>query len=75
MVKNNIYYVVNIYSSCEFRNKKALRNDLLDLMEKFKYGDWTLGGDFNAIKNVRERKGREVMVNQREVSLFVDFID
>ncbi|XP_058741918.1 uncharacterized protein LOC131614336 [Vicia villosa] len=73
--KNQVYYVVNVYSSCEHRKKKLLWKDLLGLMEKFKDGDWILGGDFNAIKNGGERRGRAILENQREMNLFAEFID
>ncbi|XP_058747086.1 uncharacterized protein LOC131620082 [Vicia villosa] len=73
--KNNLYFVVNIYSSCDLGKKKTLWNDLLVTMERFKDGEWVMGGDFNAIKNVRERKGRAVMYNNREAVLFADFIN
>ncbi|XP_058783264.1 uncharacterized protein LOC131657935 [Vicia villosa] len=72
---NHLYYVVNVYSPCENRKKKALWNDILGLMEKFKDGEWILGGDFNAIKNGGERRGRAVGENQREMKLFAEFID
>ncbi|XP_058767498.1 uncharacterized protein LOC131641214 [Vicia villosa] len=73
--KNNLYYVVNIYSSCDLRKKKTLWNDFLILMEKYKDGEWILGGNFNAIKNDRERRGRAVSNNPREVELFAEFIN
>ncbi|XP_058776799.1 uncharacterized protein LOC131651145 [Vicia villosa] len=72
---NHFYYVVNVYSPCEHRKKKALWKELLGLMEKFKDGEWILGGDFNAIKNGGERRGRAVLENQREMNLFAEFID
>ncbi|XP_058749036.1 uncharacterized protein LOC131621996 [Vicia villosa] len=38
--------------------KKKLWEDLLELKEKFKDREWIIGGDFNAVNNSRERKGR-----------------
>ncbi|XP_058776198.1 uncharacterized protein LOC131650510 [Vicia villosa] len=73
--KNKIYYVTNIYSSCDLGKKKIMWNNLLTMMERFKDGEWVMGGDFNAIKNASERKGRAVMHNNREVALFADFIN
>ncbi|XP_058763718.1 uncharacterized protein LOC131637147 [Vicia villosa] len=43
-------------------------------LEAFRDGEWIIGGDFNAIKNVRERKGRAGVVNKKEAELFADFI-
>ncbi|XP_058781622.1 uncharacterized protein LOC131655832 [Vicia villosa] len=71
---DNFYYVINVYSSCDLSKKIALWNDLLALKEVFKDGEWIIGGDFNAIKNDRERKGRSMVVNKKEVELFADFI-
>ncbi|XP_058755007.1 uncharacterized protein LOC131628158 [Vicia villosa] len=71
----NTYYIVNIYSSCDLSKKKSLWADLLALRSKKGDGEWILGGDFNAIKNGRERKGRAVMSNNREHELFKEFID
>ncbi|XP_058776630.1 uncharacterized protein LOC131650952 [Vicia villosa] len=42
-------------------------NNLLAVMKRFKDGEWVMGGDFNAIKNSSERKGRAVMHNNREI--------
>ncbi|XP_058759359.1 uncharacterized protein LOC131632631 [Vicia villosa] len=72
--KNHLYYVVNIYSPCDLSRKKILWNDLLACKESFKDGEWIMGGDFNAIKNCGERKGRGVVVNHRESNLFSEFI-
>lgn len=33
-----------------------------------------MGGDFNAIKNERERKGRVMKINMKEADLFAEFI-
>ncbi|XP_058758566.1 uncharacterized protein LOC131631812 [Vicia villosa] len=73
--ENEMYYVVNVYSPCTLIKKIVLWKKLLKLKETFKDGEWIMGGDFNAIKNCRERKGRAVNVNKREVELFAEFID
>ncbi|XP_058763926.1 uncharacterized protein LOC131637346 [Vicia villosa] len=43
--------------------------------ESFKDGEWILGGDFNAIKHSRVRKGKAKLVNHNEEELFADFIN
>ncbi|XP_058775098.1 uncharacterized protein LOC131649352 [Vicia villosa] len=72
--KDNDYYVVNIYSSCDIVKKKRMWTDLLELKLKFNDGEWIMGGDFNSIKNSRERKGRADRVFSKEDELFADFI-
>lgn len=72
--KDNVYYIVNVYSSCDFLKKKHLWDDLLELKKSFRDGEWIMGGDFNAIKNERERKGRAVKINNKEADLFAEFI-
>ncbi|XP_058756338.1 uncharacterized protein LOC131629578 [Vicia villosa] len=71
----NLYYVVNIYSPCDLHKKKVLWHTLLKLKESLKDGEWIIGGDFNATKNGRERKGRAVSVSNRDSELFSEFID
>ncbi|XP_058775034.1 uncharacterized protein LOC131649281 [Vicia villosa] len=73
--QGDVYYVINIYSSCEFQKKVFLRRTLLDLKGKFVDGEWTLCGDFNAIKNSRERIGRSMNENVNEMKAFGDFIN
>ncbi|XP_058726606.1 uncharacterized protein LOC131597964 [Vicia villosa] len=49
--------------------------EILTLKEAYKDGEWIVGGDFNAVKDRKERKGKVGTVNSREVELFADFID
>lgn len=72
--KEDVYYIVNVYSSCDFIKKKQLWDDLLELKKFYRNGEWIMGGDFNAIKNDRERKGRAVTINNKEADLFAEFI-
>ncbi|XP_058763563.1 uncharacterized protein LOC131637014 [Vicia villosa] len=72
--KEDLYDVVNVYSSCDLSKKKASWDKLLDLMKIYFDGEWIIGGDFNAIKNNRERKGRAVGSYKKETELFADFI-
>ncbi|XP_058726536.1 uncharacterized protein LOC131597893 [Vicia villosa] len=73
--ENKFYYVINVYSPCLLIKKIELWKKLIELKEAFKDGEWIMGGDFNAIKNSRERKGRGVYVNKRDMELFSEFID
>ncbi|XP_058768728.1 uncharacterized protein LOC131642504 [Vicia villosa] len=72
--ENLWYYVINVYSSCDLDKKKMLWDNLLRLNEIFKDGEWIIGGDFNAIKNDKERRGRASVINQNEARLFAEFI-
>ncbi|XP_058741846.1 uncharacterized protein LOC131614250 [Vicia villosa] len=73
--QGNFYYVCNIYSSCDLQRKISLWRVLLDLKNRYVDGDWIMCGDFNAIKNCRERKGRSQNVNVNEMKAFGDFIE
>ncbi|XP_058769380.1 uncharacterized protein LOC131643223 [Vicia villosa] len=72
---NNFFYLVNIYSSCDSSKKRILWNRLLDLKGRFNDGEWIMGGDFNAIKVRRERKGRSTASNTGEMHDFATFIE
>ncbi|XP_058770682.1 uncharacterized protein LOC131644227 [Vicia villosa] len=72
--KENFYYVVNIYSSCVLQKKKDLWDNLLKLKSSFSDGEWIFGGDFNASKNVHERKGRSIRDMESGSELFAKFI-
>ncbi|XP_058787450.1 uncharacterized protein LOC131661827 [Vicia villosa] len=56
---NNFFYLVNVYSSCVLDKKRILWRRLLDLKGLFNDGEWIIGGDFNAIKERGERKGKK----------------
>ncbi|XP_058776524.1 uncharacterized protein LOC131650829 [Vicia villosa] len=73
--ENKCYYVINVYSPCLLIKKIALWKKLLELKETFKDGEWIMGGNFNVIKNTRERKGQGVYVHKRDMDLFSEFID
>lgn len=73
--EDSLYYIINVYSACSFSMRHALWNTLLDLKSKFKNGEWVIGGEFNTVKNCRERMGRNVqsyMSEWREFSVFID---
>ncbi|XP_058740918.1 uncharacterized protein LOC131613249 [Vicia villosa] len=74
-VKNIFFYVINVYSSCDIVKKTILWRKLLELKELFDDGEWIIGGDFNAIKESCERKGRGVVSNSNEIKEFADFIE
>lgn len=40
----------------------------------FNDGDWVIGGDFNTIKERRDRKGRLEVLTNNEIKSFADFI-
>lgn len=60
------YYICNVYSACTISLKRDLWNNLLDLMSRYKDGDWVIGGGFNAVKYGGERKGRSARGSSSE---------
>ncbi|XP_058776295.1 uncharacterized protein LOC131650610 [Vicia villosa] len=48
---------------------------LVDLKDKYKDGDWLIGGDFNSIKKGSERFGTSTSVNKLEWKEFSNFIE
>ncbi|MCH80924.1 LINE-1 reverse transcriptase like [Trifolium medium] len=73
--KASLVYFVNIYSSCSLSGKRKLWNDLLEFKLNNTQGDWCLGGDFNAVLKVGERRGRRGGGGQVERTEFAQFID
>lgn len=70
-----VYYICNVYSSCCVALKSDLWNRLLILINSFVEGEWVVRGDFNAVKNGRERKGRIDLSNQGDWEEFSGFIN
>ncbi|XP_058752710.1 uncharacterized protein LOC131625893 [Vicia villosa] len=73
--KEEVYYLVNIYSPCSLVEKRLLWGKLLSLKSKFTDREWVIGGDFNAIKNRRERNGSSALQPSCEWREFAEFID
>lgn len=73
--RNDLYYIVNIYSSCSMPLKRILWRDLLDLKKNFNDGEWLLGGDFNVVKNKNERVGSVANNSATGWKEFSDFIE
>lgn len=71
---NNICFLVNVYSPCDFDGKKELWKDLLLCKRCFGGGVWCVAGDFNAIFAVEERRGASRLYGGREISGFNQFI-
>jgi exonuclease III len=57
--KSELLYIVNIYSSCLLAGKRKLWKDLLEFKSNNDAGLWCLGGDFNSISTIGERRGRQ----------------
>ncbi|CAJ2672026.1 unnamed protein product [Trifolium pratense] len=71
-------YIVNIYSPCSISGKRDLWSELVDFKKNNPKGEWVLGGDFNAILTMGERKGCNGggLHNERaEFGLFVDLME
>ncbi|XP_058786822.1 uncharacterized protein LOC131661328 [Vicia villosa] len=72
--RGKYYYVVNIYSPISREDKRILWDKLISLKSRYSDGEWLLGGDFNAVRNKRERKGVIISNPRREWSDFEEFI-
>ncbi|KAK2445049.1 hypothetical protein QL285_016023 [Trifolium repens] len=55
--KDGLLYIVNIYSPCSMAGKRKLWSDLIEFKLNNDPGEWCLGGDFNSIMKIRERRG------------------
>ncbi|XP_045831189.1 uncharacterized protein LOC123922522 [Trifolium pratense] len=66
--------IVNVYSPCNLAGKRKLWEDLLNL-RRGDSGEWCIGGDFNAILHLSERKGSSVATRRSEVNFFREFVD
>ncbi|XP_058775507.1 uncharacterized protein LOC131649767 [Vicia villosa] len=72
--KNKFYYLVNVYAAWSMPLKRSMWKELVDLRQRFKDGDWIIGGDFNAIKKRSERLGRSLSTCKVEWREFSNFI-
>lgn len=73
--KNNMYYIVNMYSSCTLSLKRIKWGETLDLRKKLVDRIWVIEGDFNSISKSCERKGSLQVnrrVGQREFREFIE---
>ena len=52
-----IYLVTNVYGPQRLDGKLKLLDSLQDLRERYARIPWILGGDFNMIKSLSEKKG------------------
>ncbi|XP_058762298.1 uncharacterized protein LOC131635678 [Vicia villosa] len=73
--KGDIYYVLNVYSSCFLAKKKELWANILTLRNTYRDGEWIIGGDFNSVKNASERRGRRDGELSSGAELFGKFIE
>ncbi|MCI24910.1 reverse transcriptase, partial [Trifolium medium] len=73
--KDSLLYIVNVYSSCNLSGKRKLWSDLLDFKKNNAPGEWCIGGDFNSVTKVGERRGCHAVGGQTERVEFTLFID
>jgi len=76
-VKSNFMcFVVNVYATCNYRDKVALWEALTSFKRSFQNMVGCFCGDFNAVRKEDERKGVRGSHSQRkEISGFNSFID
>ena len=74
--KNIPVVIVNVYSSCNLHVKRQMWADLLEIRQREPSNSWCILGDFNSIRNERERRGiNSSNGNKRELQGFNNFID
>ncbi|XP_050909647.1 uncharacterized protein LOC127123473 [Lathyrus oleraceus] len=76
--KGQIFYFVNVYSSRLLERKIILWSELEKLKNSFGFGWWSVGGDFNTIREKVERVGRNIKIraiNMNEFHEFNELID
>ncbi|XP_027359847.1 uncharacterized protein LOC113868454 [Abrus precatorius] len=56
LTTGNLCIVVNVYASCRLSEKRKLWDDLLMTRKGFGKFMWCILGDFNAVRQVKERK-------------------
>ncbi|XP_058783185.1 uncharacterized protein LOC131657846 [Vicia villosa] len=72
---NRLYYFVNVYFACTLSLKRVLWKMLLELKQRYRHGDWIIGGNLNAIKKRSERvriPNTSYNTEWREFSEFID---
>jgi len=68
--------VVNVYATCNLREKKMLWEELSSIKVASQEVVWCFCGDFNAIRRRSERVGSRVMYDlSSEINGFNSFID
>lgn len=75
MRKDSVIYFINIYSPCALNEKRIMWSELLILKNKYYDGEWILGGDSNAVRDIDERWGRSLNSRLTEIEEFRSFID
>ncbi|XP_058759958.1 uncharacterized protein LOC131633264 [Vicia villosa] len=73
-VENISVHIVVVYAPCDRRRKSALWNDLLHKINRKRDDRICLMGDFNAIRDVSERKGGVEAGCLNEIAEFDNFI-
>jgi len=74
--KNIPVIIVNVYSSCIMQVKRQMWADLLEIRQREQCNSWCVLGDFNFVRNERERRGINRLSGiNRETQGFNNFID
>ncbi|GKU90664.1 hypothetical protein SLEP1_g4631 [Rubroshorea leprosula] len=64
-------FLCNVYSPCDLERKRSVWRELEQMIRKNK-GCWCLGGDFNAIRSLQERKGgKSARIEVKEFEQFI----
>lgn len=74
------WVIVNVYSPCNLEDKRRLWAELLDWRTRGTITTWCMACDFNAIRNVEERRGvaevsTQSLIEMEEFNLFLDHME
>ncbi|KAF1874240.1 hypothetical protein Lal_00030273 [Lupinus albus] len=66
---NEVCHLVNVYSPCNFREKRQLWSDLEQWKDSSSDKLWCFVGDFNSVRSSVERRGCESHERFKEMSI------
>lgn len=72
---NDEFYIFNIYAPCDNGEKQLLWNSLSVYLQRLLGKNVCLCGDFNAVRNMEERKSRGVAIQSLDCGPFNTFIE
>lgn len=73
--QGTLYNFINVYSSCSQGLKRQLWEKLLYFKSVLEPCEWIIGRDFNCIRSLEERKGKNRVYNSKDMEEFNDFIE
>lgn len=66
--------IINVHAPCDLSLKRDMWREIVHLCQERGGERWCVGGDFNSITSVQERKGVEAHGRHEEIAEFTQFI-